>query len=213
MPAFIKVYTDSAHTSEVAHTTNASATINGTLASGSTSITLTGSLTSWPTAGTIDIIDGTNGNETIEYYGLSGQVIQLAKATGVSHATGLTVNQWYYQLGVGDQTNGIANDGTNFAPNSPTNVGTWYLYNAGDQNAQNVTVSTSNAAPSTTSGFADTVVSTTSAASGFATSQNLGTINPGATSTQIWVAAEIPSGQSIVGNPQLCVINIAYSTI
>lgn len=213
MSAFIKIYTDSGHTSEVAHTTNASATLNGSHASGSTSLTLTGSLTSWPTAGTLDIIDGSNGNETIPYFGLSGQVVQLAKATTVLHAGGLTVNQWYYSLAVGDQTNGIANDGTNAGPNSPTNVGTWYAYNAGDQTAQSVTLTTDNTSPSTTSGYADTLISQTSNSASFATSQSLGNIAAGASAKQFWVAAEIPTNQNPAGNPQVCKINVAYSSI
>lgn len=213
MGALIKIYTDSGHTSEVAHTTNASATLNGVHNAGSTALTLTGSLASWPASGTLDIIDGTNGNETIAYFGLSGQTVQLATPTAVSHATGLTVNQWYYSLAVGDQTNGIANDGTNAAPNSPTNVGTWYAYNAGNQTAQAVTLTTSNASPSTTSGFSDTQISKTAAGSGYATSQNLGNIASGAAATQFWVVAEIPTNQNPAGNPQICVINVSYSSI
>jgi hypothetical protein len=213
MGAFIKVYTDSGHTSEVAHTTNLSATLNGSHPSGSTSFTLTGDISQWPTAGYLDVIDGTNGNESIPYFGKSGQTVQLAKATAATHAGGLTVNQWYYSLAVGDQANGIPNDGTNATPNSPTNVGTWYLYNAGDQTAQSVVVSTDNTSPSTASGYADTVISQTSNSASFATSQSLGNIAAGAAAKQVWVAAEIPTNQNPAGNPQVCKLNIAYASI
>lgn len=213
MSAILKVYTDSAHTNEVAHTTQNTTTVpTGGWAAGATSVTPT-STTGWPTAGFFDIIDGTNGNETIAYYGLSGGTVQIANTGGLAHAhaAGLTVNQWYYQLAVGDQTNGIANDGTNATPDV-NNTNTWYAYNAGDQTAQSPTISTSNSSPSTTQGYADTVVSITSASAGFATSVSPANIAAGA-QQQFWVAAEIPNGQSAAGNPQLCVVNIAYSSI
>jgi hypothetical protein len=213
MPAFLKLYTDAGHTAEVAHTTDHTATLNGLHAAGATTLTLTGSLAGWPTAGTLDIIDGANGNETLAYTSISGQVVTLAKATATSHANGLTVNQWFYSLAIGDQTNGISNDGTNSTPNSPTNVASWYVYNAGDQTAQGTAVATSNAAPSTTQGFADTEISKTSAATGFATSQALGDLTAGAAPTQVWVAALVPNNQSIVGNPQLCVLTLSYQTV
>src|ERR1700737_1674281 len=103
MPGILKVYTDSGHASEVAHTTNLSSDIVGAQSAGVTSLTLD-STTSWPTAGVIDIIDGTNGNETIPYFGLSGTTIQLAKPTAFLHPDECVVNQWYYLLAVGDQT-------------------------------------------------------------------------------------------------------------
>lgn len=212
MPAILKVYTDSGHSSEVAHTTDHSTTLNGSLTTSSTSATLT-STTGWPTSGMLDIIDGTNGNETIPYYGLSGNTVQLAKNPTVAHASGLTVNQWYYQLAVGDQSNGIPNDGTDAAPNGVgVNVQTWYVYNAGDQTAQSPTFATSGSAPSTTQGAADTLISTTSASAGFAASVSPANIAAGS-QQQIWVVEEIPNGQSAAGNPQGCVLNLSYSTI
>lgn len=211
MPAFPKIYTDSGHTNEVSHTTQNSTTLNGAVSSGATSLTLT-STTNWPTTGYLDIIDGTNGNETIAYYGLSGNTVQLAKATGVSHATGLTVNQWYYQLAVGDQTNGIVNDGSQATPTSQ-NTATWYIYNAGDQTAQGLTLATASGSPSTTQGFTDTLISTTSATTGFAASVSLGNVAAGAAATQFWITEEIPSGQSAAGNPQVCQINISFTTV
>lgn len=213
MSALVKVFTDSGATSEVAHTTNVSATLNGLHNAGSTALTLTGSLAGMPTQGVIDIVDGVNGNETIAYYGLAGQVIQLAKATAFNHPNTTAVNQWYYSLAVGDQANGIVNDGTNAAPNSPTNVGTWYFKNVGDQTAQGLTASTDNTSPSTASGFADTLISKTSAGASFATSQTFGDIAAGAAATQFWIVAEIPSGQNNAGNPQVCKINFAYNSL
>lgn len=213
MPAILKVYTDNAHSSEVAHTTQNSTTLNngGTLNSGATSLTLT-STTGWPSAGMLDIDSGGN-LETIPYFGLSGATVQLAKATGVNHANGVAVVQWYYQLAVGDQTNGIANDGTNATPNGSTNVGTWYVYNAGDQTATSPAFSTSNASPSTAQGYSDTVISITSISAGFSTSVSPSNI-AAAAQQQIWVCAEIPSAQNPAGtNPQICVINLAYNSI
>lgn len=212
MPAQLKVYTDAGHTTEVAHTTDHTTTLNGALTTASTSATLT-SATGWPTSGMLDIIDGTNGNETIPYYGLSGNVVQLAKNPTVAHATSLVVNQWYYQLAVGDQTNGIPNDGTDAAPNGVgTNVATWYVYNAGDQTAQSPTFATASGGASTTQGFADTLISITSASAGFGASVTPSNITAGS-QQQIWVVAEVPNGQSAAGNPQICQLNLAYSTI
>lgn len=214
MSAFLKVYTDSLHTAEVAHTTQNTTTTNGAVSAGGTTLTLT-SVAGMPTSGYLDIIDGTNGNETLQYYGLSGNTVNIARTGGLQflHPSGVTVNQWYYSLAVGDQTNGIPNDGTNAAPNSPTNVGTWYVYNSGDQTAQSPVFATNSGAPSTTSGFADTLLSITSASAGFAASVSPANIAAGATPTQIWVVAEIPNGQSAAGNPQICVINMTYNTI
>lgn len=213
MSAFIKVYTDSGHSSEVAHTTDHSSTI--TTGHGATSgdqVLYVTSLSGMPDQGTFDITDGTN-TDTVNYYGDGTSPVNLAQPLAHDYAAGSTVTQWYYELDVGDQTNGISNDGTNASPNSPTNVGTWYLYNEGDQTAQGLIVATDNSAPSTTSGFADTLVSKTSASASFATSQTIGDVAAGAAATQIWVAAEIPSGQSAAGNPQKCVINLTYSSI
>lgn len=213
MPAILKVYTDNAHTNEVAHTAQNSSTLNngGTLNSGATFFTVTNA-SGWPTYGMLDI--DTAGNlETIPYFGLSGNVLQLSKPTGINHANAVSVVQWNYQLAVGDQTNGIANDGTNATPNSPTNVGTWYVYNAGDQAATSVAFSTSNASPSTTQGFADTVISITSSLAGFATSVSPSNLAAGS-QQQIWVCAEIPSAQNPAGtNPQLCLINLNFNSI
>jgi hypothetical protein len=211
MPAQLKVYTDSGHSSEVAHTTANGTTLNGAVSAGAASIIVT-STTGWPSQGFIDIVDGTNGNETIPYTSISGTTVNLAKVTASAHASGLTVNQWVYVLAVGDQTNGILNDGSNASPNGTTNVGTWYLYNAGDQVAQSPSIATSNTSPSTTSGYSDTVVSITSASTGFGTSVSPSNINAGS-QQQFWVAAQIPSGQSGINNPQQCVINISYSSI
>lgn len=213
MPAILKVYTDSGHTTEVAHTAQNSTTLNngGTLAIGATALTLT-SVAGWPTSGMLDIDTGGN-IETIPYFGLSGSVVQLAKATAISHANLVSVVQWYYQLAVGDQTNGIANDGTNAVPNGATNVGTWYVYNAGDQTATSPVFATSNAAPSTTQGFSDTNISITSISAGFSASVSPANINAGS-QQQIWVDAAIPSGQNPAGtNPQLCIINLSYNSI
>lgn len=213
MSAFLKVYIDSGHTSEVAHTTQNATTLNGGVSAGATQITLT-STTNWPSQGYLDIIDGTNGNETLAYYGLSGSTVNIARTGGLqfNHSSGLTVNQWYYQLAVGDQTNGIPNDGTASTPVA-ANTASWYLYNAGDQTAQSPTLATSGASPSTTQGYADTLISITSSSSGFATSVAPGNITAGASPTQFWVTAEIPSGQSAAGNPQVCTINISYNSI
>lgn len=213
MPAILKVYTDNGHASEVAHTAQNSTTLNngGTLSIGATALTLT-STTGMPTSGMIDI--DTAGNlETIPYFGLSGSVIQLAKATAISHANSVAVVQWYYSLAVGDQVNGIANDGTNATPNGATNVATWYVYNAGDQTATSPVFSTSNSSPSTAQGYSDSVLSITSISAGFATSVSPSNIASGS-QQQIWVCAEIPSAQNPAGtNPQICLINLNYNSI
>lgn len=210
MSAILKVYTDNAHASEVAHTTNIGTTLSGAVSAGATSIVVN-STTGMPAQGIIDIIDGTNGNETIAYSSISGTTINLMSALAHNHATGLTVNQWYYLLAVGDQTNGILNDGSEATPTA-ANTGTWYVYNAGDQTAQSPTFATSNTSPSTSAGFSDTLISITSSTTGFAASVSPSNIASGA-QQQIWVVAEVPSGQSAVGNPQLCVINLNYQTV
>lgn len=210
MSAFLQVYSNSGCTTEVAHTTDLSSTLNGATVVGATSIALA-STTGWPTQGAIDIIDGTNGNETVGYYGLSGNTIQLTSALTKAHATGLTVNEWYYSLPVGDQVNGILNDGSNASPDA-NNTATWWIKNTGNQTAQNITIATQSGAPSTTSGYSDTKVSITSGTAGFATS--VAPANLAAAGIQeFWVVAEVPSGQSNAGNPQVCVINLNYQSV
>lgn len=212
MPAQLKLYTDSGHSSEVAHTAqNSTTTAGGTQSIGTTSLQVT-STAGMPSQGFVDI--DTAGNlETLPYSSIiDGTHIGLAKATTISHATGVAVVQWYYSLAIGDQTNGIVNDGTNAAPNSPTNVATWYCYNAGDQTAQSVTLATSNASPSTVLGFSDTLISITNASSGFAASQSPANIAAGA-QQQFWLVAEIATGQSPAANPQICVLNISYQSV
>lgn len=209
MAAFPKLYTDSGHTSEVAHTAQNSTTLNGALAIGATSATLT-STTGMPTSGYIDLDTSTN-LESIPYYGLSGNVIQLANPTTIAHATGVAAVQWYYSLAVGDQTNGIPNDGTANTPVA-ANTATWYVYNAGNQIAQSLTIAVVSGAPSTTQGQTDTNMSITSATTGFAQSVSAGNLAVGATQ-QIWVDEQIPSGQSAAGNPQVCVVSFTYSTV
>jgi hypothetical protein len=214
MSALLKVYTDSGHSSEVAHTTQNSSTIEtGHAASAGDTVLYITSTTGMPTQGYIDIVD-TGKNETIAYYGLSGNTVNVANTGGLAyaHSTGVTLNQWYYQLAVGDQTNGIPNDGTNASPNSPTNVATWYCYNAGDQTAQSPTLATVSGAPSTGTGYTDTLISITSASAGFAASVSPSNIASGS-QQQFWVVAEIANGQSAAGNPQICVIDISYQSI
>ena len=213
MSALLKVYTDSGHTSEVAHTTQNATTTNGALAAGATTMTLT-STTGWPTQGYLDIVDATNGNETIAYYGLSGTTVNIANTGGLAHLhpTGTTVNQWYYSLPIGDQTNGILNDGTNATPNA-NNTATFYAYNGGDQTAQNPTIAiNTSASADTTAGKADTLVSITSATTGFAASVAPANI-AAAAQQQFWVVAEIPNGQSAAGNPQVCEVDLAWQSI
>lgn len=209
MSALLKVYTDNAHTSEVAHTAQNSTTLNGATSIGATSIVVA-STTGWPAQGVIDIDTSTN-LETVAYTSVSGTTVNLSSALANAHATGVAVVQWYYSLAIGDQTNGILNDGTNATPDV-NNTATWYCYNAGTQVAQNISMATSNASPSTTSGYTDTVVSITSATTGFAASVTPANLNVGA-QQQFWVAAEIPSGQSNAGNPQVCVVNLTYQSI
>jgi hypothetical protein len=86
MSAFLKVYTDSGHTSEVAHTTQNATTIatSHAVSAGDTTVQLT-STSGMPTQGYIDVIDGTNGNETLAYYGLSGNVINISPGFDHKH--------------------------------------------------------------------------------------------------------------------------------
>src|SRR5258708_3350242 len=115
MPAQLKVYTDSGHTSEVAHTSNASTTLNGATSIGATSIVVA-SASGMPSQGFIDI-DTSGLLETVPYTSISGTTINLSKALANAHSSGVAVVQWYYSLAVGDQTNGIINDGTEATPN------------------------------------------------------------------------------------------------
>lgn len=214
MPAQLKVYSDAGHTTELAHTTNISTTINnaGGYAPGATSITLT-STTGISQTGYIDIIDATNGNETIPYISVVGNVVTLMKATLFTHPNSCVVNQWYYALLVGDQVNGIAADGTQSTPTG-SNTATWYLYNAGDQQAQSPKINTvATSPPSTASGFADTLLSITSATAGFSNAVTPANMNAGDPPIQFWVCEEIPNGQSTTGNPQVCLLNIAWSSV
>jgi hypothetical protein len=210
MSAFLKVYTDAGHTNEVVHTTANTTTLNGAVTAGASQIVVA-SATGMPAQGTIDIIDGTNGNETLAYSSISGNTLILLSALAHNHPNGTTINQWYYSLAVGDQTSGILNDGSASTPVA-SNTGTWYVYNAGDQTAQSPVFSTSNASPSTPIGFSDAEISITSSSSGFAASVSPSPITAGS-QQQVWVAALVPSGQSIVGNPQVCVINLSYQTV
>lgn len=207
----LKIYTDNAHTNEVAHTTqNSTTTAGGTQAIGTTSLQVT-STTGMPAQGYVDVDTGGN-LETLPYSSIIDSThIGLAKATTISHASGVAVVQWYYSLAVGDQTNGILNDGSENVPTG-ANTATWYLYNAGDQTAQNVDMATSNASPSTVLGFSDTLISITSASSGFAASVSPANLAAGA-QQQFWLVAEVASGQSNVANPQICVINVSYQSV
>lgn len=214
MSALLKVYTDNAHTNEVAHTTQNSSTIQaGHAATAGDTVLYITTTTGMPAQGMLDIIDGSNGNETIAYYGLSGNTVNIANTGGLAHdhPIGTTVNQWYYQLAVGDQTNGIPNDGTEATPQAG-NTSTWYCYNAGDQTAQSPTLATASGSPSTTQGYADTLISITNGMSGFATSVSPANITAGS-QVQFWVVAEIPTAQSAAGNPQVCQINISCNSI
>ena len=213
MAAFPKLYTDSGHTSEVAHTTLLSTTLNGAVSAGGSSLILN-SVTGIGTSGFLDIIDGTNGNETMPYYGLSGSTVNLGSVLAHLHPNATTVNIWYYSLAVGDQTNGIPNDGSAATPVA-ANTATWYCYNAGDQVAQSLALSLISGAPSTGQGYSDTVISITSATTGFATTASIGNMAVGAVQ-QLWLAAEIPSGQSNLSpnaNPQACQVQFAYNTL
>lgn len=206
MSAILKIYTDSGHTSEVAHTAYVSTTLSSNASIGATSISVA-STTNMPAQGYIDIDTG-GSLETVPYASISGTTINLAKALVGAHSGGASVVQWYYFLAIGDQTNGILNDGTNATPNG-NNTATWYLYNAGDQTAQSIVLSTSNVSPSTPDGYADTLISITGSSSGFATSVTPANLAVGATQ-QFWIVAEIPNGQALSGsaNPQICLINI-----
>ncbi len=212
MPAQLKIYTDSGHSSEVAHTAqNSTTTAGGTQAIGTVTLQVT-STASMPAQGYVDI--DTAGNlETLPYNSVVDSThLALAKATAISHASGVAVVQWYYSLAIGDQTNGILNDGTNATPNSPTNVATWYCYNAGDQTAQTVSLATVSGGMDTTLGYTDTLISITSSSASFATSQTPSNITAGS-QQQFWLVAEVASAQSNVANPQVCQVTASYQSV
>lgn len=211
MPALLKVYTDSGHSSEVAHTAqNSTTTAGGTQNSGTTSLQVV-STAGMPAQGVVDI-DTSSNLETIGYTSIIDAThIGLAKATTINHASGVAVVQWYYLLSIGDQTNGIVNDGSQATPTA-SNVGTWYAYNAGDQTAQQIVFSTSSASPSTANGLTDTVISVTSNSSGFASSVAPSNIATGS-QQQFWICEEIPSGQGNIPGTQLCVLNLQYQSV
>lgn len=211
MPAQLKVYTDNSHTSEVAHTAAVSTTTSGgTQAIGTSSLEVT-STSGMPAQGFVDV-DTSSNLETLPYSSIIDSThIGLAKATTISHASGVAVVQWYYSLAVGDQSAGIINDGSEASPTG-ANTNTYYCYNAGDQAAQNVSLATSNSSPSTMLGFSDTSISITNSSTGFATSVTPANITAGS-QQQFWVVAEIGSGQSNVANPQVCVLDITYQSV
>lgn len=211
MSAILKVYTDAAHTSEVAHTTVYATSLSVAVALGATVFQVANGA-NWPAQGFIDIVDGVGGNETVAYYGLVSNSANVANTGGFAHAHAASagVIQWAYNLPVGDQTNGIVNDGTQSTP-TVQNVTTWYLYNGGDQTAQSPTITTASQS-SSTQGFADTLISITSANSGFTSSASPAAI-VSSTAQEFWVVAEVPNGQSAAGNPQFCTINVAYQSI
>lgn len=211
MSAILKVYTDSAHTSEVAHTTIYSTTLTQAVVQGAT-VFQVGAGANWPAQGFIDIVDGVGGNETIAYYGLVNNSANVANTGGFAHAHAASAGalQWAYNLPVGDQVNGIVNDGTQSTP-TVQNVTTWYLYNGGDQTAQSPNLSTSSTS-SSTQGFADSLVSCLNGSQSFTSSYSMANIVSG-TSQEFWVAAEVPNGQSAAGNSQFCTINYTYQSI
>lgn len=211
MSALLKVYSDAGHTAELAHTTQVATTSVGSQTAG-TSAWNVASTTNMPAQGTIDIIDAVNGNETIPYTAVaSSSQLTLAKATAFTHPNGCVVNQWYYALPIGDQTNGLLNDGTQAGPTA-SNTATYYLYNAGDQVAQNVTLTTSSASPSTTNGYADTQFSVTSSSTGFASSVSPANMAVGAVQ-QFWVDEQIPQGQGNTPTAQVCLLNLVYQSV
>src|SRR6266567_2479384 len=104
MPAFLKIYTDSAHTNEIGHTSLVAALMsNGsTLAAGASQIpVVNGAL--FPSSGYLDIDSGAN-LETITYTGVSGNNLVLTKPTAINHVDGIVVVNWFYQLTINNQT-------------------------------------------------------------------------------------------------------------
>lgn len=208
LSAFLKVYSDAGCTTEITHTSDHSTTLNGSVSTGATSIVVN-SATSWPAQGNIDIDTG-GSLESIPYTSISSSTVNLSKALTGNHTSGVAVVQWAYSLPVGDQSLGILNDGNYVTPVS-ANTATYYVKNAGDATAQNITIATQSSG-STTSGYADTVVSVTSSSTGFATSVAPSNLTSGS-SQQFWICAEVPSGQSNSGNPQTCIINLSYQSV
>lgn len=212
MVAFLRAYTDSGHTSEVAHSPAVSTTTaGGTQNAGTTTLQVT-STTNMAPQGAIDIDTGPN-LESLPYSAIIDSThLSLAKPTTINHASGVAVVQWYYSLAVGDQVTGILNDGSNASPNGNINVATWYLYNAGDQTAQSIDLATVSGAPSTPLGYTDTLLSITNATSGFATSVTPPDLASGGV-RQFWACEEVATGQSPAANPQACALAISYQSV
>lgn len=211
MSALLKVYTDSGHTSEVAHTQqNATVTAGGTQNAGTTLLQVS-STAGMPLQDVIDIDTGGN-LETIAYVNIVDAThIQLASATTKNHASGVPVVQWYYALPIGDQTNGIVNDGSQSAPTG-SNVGTWYAYNAGDQIAQFCAFSISSVSPSTANGYTDTLISVTGSGAGFAQTVTPPNIAVGGVQ-QFWVVEQIPLFQGNTPPTQYGVPILQYQSV
>lgn len=211
MSALLKVYSDSGHTTELAHTAqNSTTTAGGTQAIGTTNLQVV-STANMPTQGVVDI-DVAGNLETIAYTAVADSThLTLAKATAISHASGVAVVQWYYNLPIGDQTNGIINDGSQATPTG-LNVGTWYLYNAGDQPAINITLFISTASPATADGAIDTLVSVTGSGSGFAASVSPANIAVGGVQ-QFWTCEAVPLGQGNTPGAQIGVPVIQYQSV
>lgn len=211
MSALLRVYTDNAHTNEVAHTAqNSTTTAGGTQGIGTTSLQVT-STAGMPAQGVVDIDTALN-LETIAYTQvLDATHLTLAKATAISHVSGVVVVQWYYQLNIGDQVNGILNDGSQSAPTG-SNTATWYVFNAGDQTALNPTFSVASTSPATADGIADTLISITSSGTGFATSVSPANIVVGG-QWQIWIAEEVPLGQGNTPGTQIGVLSLLYQSV
>lgn len=210
MSALLKVYSDSGHTTEITHSPNVTTALSGGVSSGATSIPVS-TTSGMPAQGVVDIDTG-GSLETVAYASISGSNLLLSSPLGSSHSSSAAVVQWYYNLPIGDQTNGILNDGTNATPNGSTNVNTYYIYNAGSSAAQSPSVATASGGVSTASGYADTLISSTNGTSGFATSVSLSNIASGSV-VQFWLCAEVPTGQSNAGNAQVCQVNLSYATV
>src|SRR5258708_7624348 len=99
MSAFLKLYSDVGHTTEIAHTANVSNSLNGATIIGATQITLN-SVVGMPAQGYIDI-DTAGLLETVQYTLITGNVLTLAKALANAHNSAVAVVQWYYLLTLG----------------------------------------------------------------------------------------------------------------
>lgn len=210
--AFIQVYNDQAHTSEVTHTANVSTDLNGAVLAGATTITVD-VVTGMPAAGVVDIDSGGAHPETIPYVNITGNVLTLADALGFNHADEATVVQWYYLFNIPSNLAGIPNDGTQSTCATAPTVSFWY-WNSGNQSAQNTVLSIQNVSPTTPQGFTDTTASVTSATTGCSQSISIGTVTAQtANAIAFWVDEQVPSGQSGVGNPQIGVVQFAYQSI